>query len=600
MKKKIPNIKDSKQRDKTPDIAKPKIIKTKKPVISITPSGSTTDLKKKKIKLQKNQINTNSSQANLNIQLRTAINKSNNQKKIDLKKLNEPKKEIQKEYKTINPKILNAETRSKSAAKRSIKQKNREKEKVKKEDNLKLEKKNINNNKDNINKSNNVNSKDDANKDNNSLLNKTENIFNKPKSKQSKKPNLVLNRKKSVDIILDKNRINQKELENNKTREKRDGSIKKRKVDSVLEKTPSKATNVKNKDISPLKTGRVEGRGSIKFAANRNKKQIMNKTPDAGNLRNPKNFNIKENNLKKKTKYGNVDIKSIIKNKEPNENINNEKKEVKPNENINKEINQNDNIKKVVKIIKYRKIRNKKYSSNYIESLYLSLNSGFFKPNKKLKIFINSKELYSNFENKKMIRELIDYYNKIGNINILNNEKKMNEYDLKKINEPFKPNETTINSLNFLDKNEIERLINEVQHPYINELFKAILILLNEYKNNTENKNIFDFIFHDILHKYNFKTIKKLMLNYFVDDRIIISDEQFELIQKMLKIKPDLFSPATLLKYNRAVAYFSFFVKELFSYLNLKTEDGKYYYKIRATLPKNKFQEKINKLKQLL
>lgn len=64
------------------------------------------------------------------------------------------------------------------------------------------------------------------------------------------------------------------------------------------------------------------------------------------------------------------------------------KKEVKPNENINKEINQNDNIKKVVKIIKYRKIRNKKYSSNYIESLYLSLNSGFFKPNKKLKFLL--------------------------------------------------------------------------------------------------------------------------------------------------------------------------------------------------------------------
>ena len=90
------------------------------------------------------------------------------------------------------------------------------------------------------------------------------------------------------------------------------------------------------------------------------------------------------------------------------------------------------------------------------------------------------------------------------------------------------------------------------------------------------------------------------MINNFVDDRITFNDEQFDLIQKMLVIKPDLFSPATLLRYNRAVAYFSFFVKDLFSYLNLKTEDGKYYYKIRATLPKNKFQEKINKLKQLL
>ena len=90
------------------------------------------------------------------------------------------------------------------------------------------------------------------------------------------------------------------------------------------------------------------------------------------------------------------------------------------------------------------------------------------------------------------------------------------------------------------------------------------------------------------------------MLNYFVDDRIIINDEQFELIQKILKMKPDLFSPATLLRYNRAVAYFSFFVRELFTYLNLKTEDGKYYYRIRSKLPKNKYSEKINKLKLLL
>ena len=90
------------------------------------------------------------------------------------------------------------------------------------------------------------------------------------------------------------------------------------------------------------------------------------------------------------------------------------------------------------------------------------------------------------------------------------------------------------------------------------------------------------------------------MVNNFVYERLIINDKNFGLIQNMLKTKPDLFSPATLLRYNRAVAYFSFFVKDLFSYLNLKTEDGKYYFKIRENLPKNEYQEKINKLKALL
>ena len=66
-----------------------------------------------------------------------------------------------------------------------------------------------------------------------------------------------------------------------------------------------------------------------------------------------------------------------------------------------------------------------------------------------MNILINSKELYSNFDNKKIIKELINYYNKNGNKNILNDKKI--KYDIKKINEPFKPNETTINSLYFID-----------------------------------------------------------------------------------------------------------------------------------------------------
>ena len=605
MKKKVQNSKELKQREKTPDSTKTKGFKNKKSTISITPSSSTTNIIRKKVKAPKKPIyTTTSSQANLDIQPQTTINNSKlkNQKKIDLtKKLNEQselKKENKKEYKTINPNILSTEERSKSAIKRTIKHKHKDKEKIKKEDNLQLPTNNLNNNKDNSNKSNN-NINEDINKDNKPITNKIDDSLCKPKIKQSKKSNINTNRRKSVDIVLDKSHINKKELENIKTREKREDSLKKRKIDKPLEKTPSKIKNVKSKDIFPLKTERPEGRGSILVAGNRNKRQIMNKTPDAGRLRNRKNSNGKDNIQYKKIKYGNVDIKSIIRNKESNENNNKENKQIKTNVNINEEINQNENMKKENKIIKYRKIKNKKYPTNNIESLYLALNSGFFEPNKKLRIFINSKELYPHFENKNMIKELIDYYNKVGNINSINNDG-LSECDFKKNNELFKPSETTINSLNFIDKNEAQKLINEVQHPYIIELFKTILILINEYKNNTENKNIFDFIFNDILQKYKVKTIKKLMLNYFVDDRIIINDEQFELIQKILKMKPDLFSPATLLRYNRAVAYFSFFVRELFTYLNLKTEDGKYYYRIRSKLPKNKYSEKINKLKLLL
>ena len=373
-----------------------------------------------------------------------------------------------------------------------------------------------------------------------------------------------------------------------------DNNIKKKRQEIVAQKTPNKIKNINynkrkenEKDIMLLKTGKSGDRNELKLTMNRNKKQIMNKTPDAGRMRNRKNSGGQENIRQKKQKYGKVDIKSII---TKSDNNNKEEREKKI---IEKEV-------KEVKAIKYRKIRKKTYNNNFIECLYLSLNSGFFIPNKKLNIILNSKELYKNTNKKQLIEELINYYNKIGDNNSISYSNNKYKYDIKKINEPFKPNEKFINALNFIDKNEEQKLINEIQHPYIIELFNAVIILLNEYKNIDEKRNVFEFLFNDILNKYNVKNMKKLMVKNFVNERLIINDNQFELIQKKLIVKPDLFSPSTLLRYNRAVAYFSFFVKELFSYLNLKTNDGKYYYKIRASLPKNKYQERINNLKLMI
>ena len=246
--------------------------------------------------------------------------------------------------------------------------------------------------------------------------------------------------------------------------------------------------------------------------------------------------------------------------------------------------------------MKYIFMRSKKFSSNYKECLYLGLNSGFFNPNQKLNIMLNSKELYNNLDKNKLILELIDNYHKLGNKNLKN---KINfEYDIAKIRCPFKPCERSINSLNFIDKEEENKLINELQHPYITEYFKFILALLNE--KNDENKNISEFFFKDLLEKYKAKNIKNLLIKKFVNNEIIINDEQFNSLQKMIMIKHDLLSPATLFRFNRAVAYSAFFVKDLFNYLNLKTNEGKYYYKLRKNLPKNEYEEKINKLKLLI
>ena len=246
--------------------------------------------------------------------------------------------------------------------------------------------------------------------------------------------------------------------------------------------------------------------------------------------------------------------------------------------------------------MRYIFMRSNKFSSNNKECLYLGLNSGFFNPIQKLHLMLNSKELYNNLDKNKLILELIEYYNKLSNKNIKN--KGGLEYDIETINKPFKPSERSLNSLNFIDKEEENKLMNEIQHPYIIEYFKLILTLLKE--KNDENKNIFEFFFKELLQKYNVKNFKNLFIKNFVNNEIIINDEQFNSIQKMILVKPDLLSPATLLRYNRSVAYSSFFLRDLFNYLNLKTKDGKYYYKLRENLPKNEYQEKIDKLKILI
>ena len=546
MKKKNLVIKTKAQRDKTPDIPPSKKNLTEKLLKnSITPSGSSKNIIKKKKVLNKNPIDTNP--------LKTSINKGS----IEFNKLHQ-KNENKKEYTKINPKsISNTKSSVKSSLKNRKEENNKEKEKE--------VKRNLNNKKINNNKL-------DA-------LNKTTELFYKPNINRTNKIKVNNNindtqRRKSFDIAMDK------------IKDKKALNIKKRNLKINTEKS---IDNIK-KDTSILKTER-EKKNTLKFSNNRDTKKIMNKTPDAGRLRHHKNVktcilknnNFNEISLKKEKKFGKIDIKSI------------KKTSIKESTTCNNNEKADNNKIEVLKDIIYRKKRIKKYNSNNVECLYLSLNSGFFNPNKKLNLFLKSRELFNNLNNKNMIKELIEYYYKKGLENPNYNNKDKN---LEKINIVFNPCERSINALNFIDKNEEMKLINEVQHPYINELFKMVLILLNEYNKN--DKNIYDFLFNDILSKYKVKNIKNLMLNIFVGERIIISDEQFELIQKILTNKPDLLSPSTLLKYNRAVAYFSFFLKDLFSYLNLKTEDGVYFFKIRASLPKNKYIDQIHKLKLLL
>ena len=292
-----------------------------------------------------------------------------------------------------------------------------------------------------------------------------------------------------------------------------------------------------------------------------------------------------------------------IKNKNKGKNVNLNQKNIKnkkSTESTDNSINiKESNNSKINKKIIIKSVNSKTFpSSNYLECLYLSLNSGFFIPNQKLKIFINSKQLYNFLDKEKIIKDLINYYSS-KNISIETD----NKYDMQKINEKFKPTKIALNSLNFLDNVEQEKLLNEPQNPIVIDFFRIILILLNEYNENIlkeSDKNILEHLFKDLFIKYNVKTAKELMVLTFVDKIPKIDDGQFDLVQKILSENNNVFSPATLLKYNRSVSYFAFFMKELYSYLTLKNEDGTYYYQIRERESQNKYEDKIDSLRKYL
>ena len=271
----------------------------------------------------------------------------------------------------------------------------------------------------------------------------------------------------------------------------------------------------------------------------------------------------------------------------------------------NNDINNNRNImelsQNILDSLEYENKKNNRnnidnlFVSNYIESLYLSIKLGFFTPSEKIKLLLMSKELFFKFEIKDVINDYISFYQ--NEINLINN--KLNKYDMNIINKPFIPKKTGINSLNFITKNEEQRLINESSHDYVKKIFEIILIFLNEYKD--DDSNIFEYLFNDVYKKYNVSNIKDLFIKNFVDKIPLINDERFNMINEILKEVPDLLSPSTLLAYNRNVSYLIFFLSELYNYFAFKTNDGVCYYQLRNDYFKlNEFINKINKLKTYL
>ena len=428
------------------------------------------------------------------------------------------------------------------------------------------------------------------------------------------------------------NNIEKNRLTQNKSRNLQKSNIYDRyhSTDIVKKKnSDKKRISNKNNIISP-KNVKDNSKKFLKINIINNKRSKM-KTPSPKNFRKPSSPLLLDHdtiikNKKRKINYnGHYHLPSFANKKSKHNKIQSEiiinKKDITKDEEkkleeiiteFDNDINNNKNImdlsQNILKNLEYIDntntidnnipIRDNLFMSNYIESLFLAIKLGYFKPEEKLKLLLISKELFFKFDIKEVINDFINYYEK--EINRINN--RINKYDMNIINRPFIPRKTGINSLNFITKTEEERLINESSHEYVKKIFEIILIFLNENNNIKENDtNIFQYLFNDIYKKNNVNNIKDLFIKIFVDKIPLIDDKRFNKIKDILKEIPDLLSPSTLLAYNRNVSYLIFFLSELYNYFSFKTNDDVYYYQIRNdSLKLNEYINKINKLKTYL
>ena len=123
------------------------------------------------------------------------------------------------------------------------------------------------------------------------------------------------------------------------------------------------------------------------------------------------------------------------------------------------------------------------FSSPKVEALYLTLNQGFFRIDKKIKLIAKVPELYKNFSKRVMLKEIIAFYENKQKEMI----KKIEGIDMTDINKLFAPSKTAQNGLNFITNDEFQNLISKEQPNEVILLFTIILIkdanLLNSNSN---------------------------------------------------------------------------------------------------------------------
>lgn len=145
------------------------------------------------------------------------------------------------------------------------------------------------------------------------------------------------------------------------------------------------------------------------------------------------------------------------------------------------------------------------FSSSGLEAIYLLVKSGYLPLEHKIRLAMSHRELFAQFPGKTLHKELLSHYEK----DYMRIEELLSHYDLALINKPFIATKTAQNGLNFITKDEESYLLKKTQPKEINQIFTAVLILLNESIETISEEERISYLINSIYSKYKVDNISK-------------------------------------------------------------------------------------------
>ncbi|MCQ2817889.1 MAG: hypothetical protein MJ252_11550 [archaeon] len=219
-----------------------------------------------------------------------------------------------------------------------------------------------------------------------------------------------------------------------------------------------------------------------------------------------------------------------------------------------------------------------------IEALYCLSKTKYLPVNDKVKMIKSIPNLYKALSGKLsfLLEEKIDELNKEAEPirKEFNNYQDVSYY----IDKNFTPTKTALNSLVFLTREEELNLIKKDNLPKeIGDLFRFVFYILDiDFDENITANKLVENLINIVFPKFGVKDFKGLFMSFQNGKNTFkMNKEKFQKIENLVKRSPKILSNIDMGKINRPISYMIFYLKEIFEFFNLKTEDGVYYFELK-------------------